>query len=380
MNKQSQVRKLLSGLDRKWSRLASNLHTFIIDRLDKGDTPVKAVKSAFDKYNVEQVITESTINSIIKSAALGIGKPESFAVRSNKGVTSKVLAQSYDGNKTELSSRIHSNVVVMKSKITNVIKRSIADGDSVKKTASKLFDGYGYGQVQGNVDIASSIKRIADLRIAGVELDKDLQNEIKSLARRVNRLRTEPLKASYSQLLKSIENGVESRIEKNLYVALQEKSRYHANMIARTEAARAYYAAFESKAVLDPDVSGVKVTLSSSHKIFDICDVHANMDLGYGPGVYPLSKLPRYPLHPHCFCQLTQVYLNRIPENARVGADQIDKSVTEYLDSLNEQEAVALLGIDGYAQYIESGKWKDSLRNYSGFHAAKSVLNEKDFE
>lgn len=380
MNKQSQVRKLLSGLDKKWSSLASKLYSFIIDRLDKGDSPVKAVKSAFDKYNVEQVITESTINSIIKSAALGIGKPQSFAVKSNKGITSKVLAQSYDGNKTELSARIHSNVVVMKSKIANVIKRSIADADSVKQTASKLFDGYGYGRVQGNVDIASSIKKIADLRIAGVELDKKLQDEIKSLSRRVTRLRTEPLKASYNQLLKSIETGVETQIEKNLYVALQEKSRYHANMIARTEAARAYFAAFESKAVLDPDVSGVKVSLSSSHKIFDICDVHANMDLGYGAGVYPLSKLPRYPLHPHCFCQLTQVYLNKIPENAKVSADQIDKSVTEYLDSLSEQEAVQLLGVDGYADYVEKGSWNGYLRNYSGFHSAKSVLKESDFE
>ncbi|HET8688165.1 MAG TPA: hypothetical protein VFM18_16140 [Methanosarcina sp.] len=380
MNKQYQVRKLLSGLDIKWSSFASKLYTLIIDRLAKGDTPLKAVKSAFDKYNVEQVITESTINSILKAAALGIGKPQSFAVRSNKGITSKVLAQSYDGNKTELSARIHSNVVMMKSKITNMIKRSIADGDSVKKTASKLFDGYGYGQIQGNIDIANSIKKIADLRIAGVELDKNLQNEIKSLSRRVNRLRTEPLKASYNQLLKSIEKGVEKQIEKNLYFALQEKSRYHANMIARTESARAYFAAFESKSVLDPDVSGVKVSLSSSHKIFDICDVHASIDLGYGPGVYPLSKLPRYPLHPHCFCQLTQVYLNKIPENAKVSADQIDKSMQEYLDSLSEQEAVALLGLDGYAQYIEYGTWKGSLRNYSGFHAAKSVLRAEDFE
>jgi hypothetical protein len=266
----------------------------------------------------------------------------------------------------------------MKRTITKTVKQSLSDGKTVKELSMNLFTGYDRGQAIDTQNIAGKLRKLANARIAGAPLDKKLTAEIERLSRRVDTLNTQSLRAAYTELLKKITKGTDESIQKALWVSVQEKSRYQATVISRTETARAYYAAFESKAVLDPDVTGVKVTLSSAHRVFDICDVHANIDLGYGPGVYPLDKLPSYPLHPHCFCNLTEVYLNKIPENAKVSKKDIDTGMRQYLNSLSDTERANLLGIAGSLDYQESGDW-NSLRNYSGLHKARSTVTRADF-
>ena len=86
-------------------------------------------------------------------------------------------------------------------------------------------------------------------------------------------------------------------------MAVQEKARYHAERIARTENARAYADGQMSRYMNDPDVVALKWKLGSRHPRYDICDFYANADLyGLGKGVYPKDKFPRLPAHPHCMC------------------------------------------------------------------------------
>ena len=374
---QNAVDEILKGVKKKYLALGERLVKKIIANLEKGMTATQAVNRAFDLYNVGDWMLTTTRDAMVFAAASALGVNQSFAVRS-KGITNKVLHLSYDASKVKFSKRIHGTEKQMKRTIISIITQSISDKDQITKMAGKLFDGYDYGNVIQQQKIASDLKRLASSRMAGIELDEGLQSQITALSRRVGRLRTEPLKTAYKDLLKAIESGTENQIEKNIWIAVQEKSRYQANMIMRTETARAYYKAFESRAVLDPDVSGVKVTLSTAHKIFDICDLHANLDLGYGPGVYPLSKLPEYPLHPHCFCRLTEVYLNRVPENVKVSKEKTNESIRDYLNSVSDQELVDLLGKQGSEQYKKNGEF-NTLRNYSGFHKAKTGLTQEDF-
>jgi hypothetical protein len=52
----------------------------------------------------------------------------------------------------------------------------------------------------------------------------------------------------------------------------------------------------------------VKYTMSASHTVYDICDIHANNNSGYGRGVYELDKAPR-PIrdtHQNCRCSLIE--------------------------------------------------------------------------
>lgn len=380
MSKRQQdvLRKLLASVNKKYLALGERLIARIQKKLDAGVPVARSVNQAFDELNVGQWMFNTNLETMAKAVALGLGRNNSFAVQSNAGMTKTVLSQSYDASKARFSARLHTAEKSMKRIITRTIKNALSDGKTIKETSMSLFAGYDKGQAINTQDIASKLRNLANARIAGAPLDKKLTSEIERLSRRVETLNTQSLRAAYTELIKKIEKGTEESIQKALWVSVQEKSRYQATVISRTETARAYYAAFESKAVLDQDVTGIKVTLSSAHRIFDICDVHANLDLGYGPGVYPLDKLPSYPLHPHCFCNLTEVYLNKIPENAKVSKADLDKGMKEYLNSLSDTERVNLLGVDGAKTFQDSGQW-NSLRNYSGLHRAKSTVMKSDF-
>ena len=76
-------------------------------------------------------------------------------------------------------------------------------------------------------------------------------------------------------------------VDKAIYVATQEKARYFAERIARTEKARAYMDGAMYPYAHDPDCVAFKWKLSSYHPCDDICDLYANADLwGMGEGIF----------------------------------------------------------------------------------------------
>ncbi len=71
-------------------------------------------------------------------------------------------------------------------------------------------------------------------------------------------------------------------------VAVQERARYFAERIARTEKARAYMDGVMYPYAHDPDCVVFKWKLSSRHPCDDICDQYARADLlGMGEGIFP---------------------------------------------------------------------------------------------
>lgn len=116
-----------------------------------------------------------------------------------------------------------------------------------------------------------------------------------------------------------LEHGSEKAAQRALQNAIQEKSRYVAERIARTEGARARYDAFIANCEEDEDVVAYKWKLGSRHPAEDICDMYANADLyGLGKGVFPKDKVIPQPAHPHCLCHYAPVYWGEIrqrPEN-----------------------------------------------------------------
>ena len=65
-------------------------------------------------------------------------------------------------------------------------------------------------------------------------------------------------------------------------MATQEKARYFAERIARTEKARAYMDGVMYQYAHDPDCVAFKWKLSSCHPCDDICDLYARADLWGG--------------------------------------------------------------------------------------------------
>jgi hypothetical protein len=81
---------------------------------------------------------------------------------------------------------------------------------------------------------------------------------------------------------------------------------FSARRLARTEISRAHGQATIETAKRTPFAVGVKWNLSGSHPKSDPCDENSRRDdYDLGPGVYPPEKVPPYPNHPQCLCNLS---------------------------------------------------------------------------
>lgn len=71
----------------------------------------------------------------------------------------------------------------------------------------------------------------------------------------------------YSLSDKAIDNAIKAAVE--------EKSRYAAERIARTESARAWYQGFIAETMDNPDIVAYRWVESNRHPTEDICDFYA---------------------------------------------------------------------------------------------------------
>lgn len=185
------------------------------------------------------------------------------------------------------------------------------------------------------------------------------------------------LQAAYNKLLEAVQKGNEKAIEKAVEVAVNEKSRYVAERITRTEMARAWADGFIAKMQKDADIVAVKFKLSSRHPVFDICDMYAKADMyGLGAGIYPKDKLPPLPVHPHCLCRYVEVIEGEVDMQQQ--RDQVRETGDKWLNSLPESRRVQVLGRKGLKAWENGEDWRKYMRGYAGLREAESRLSGID--
>ena len=391
MNRRKKLDDILRSFNARYRDLGEKVAAYALKLIDKGKDPAKAVHAAFVKYNVESFMLSNTIDLSVKAVCYGFGVEPTFAVLANKGLTEKAVSLTYSGSRVELSKNIHHRIRIAEKSVADTITFAIKQNIGIEKAALKLFEGYGYGQKIGleGVKVNGVLKELAELEaerikrfaVNGIPLspDKATLNSIRSMQRYINRLKTIPLRTAYNELLAAVRKGNVDAISKAMYTAVQEKSRSHALMIAQTETSRAFGNAFESRCVYDEDVSGIKYSLNSAHKIYDICNLHTAADFGYGPGVYPLRSIPRYPFHPRCMCRMSEVFIDEVKPNVNLTDNDINNGVKKYLKGVPEGRRKDLMGIVGAEAFAETGSWEKSLRNWGGHKAVAPVIAKDDF-
>lgn len=187
------------------------------------------------------------------------------------------------------------------------------------------------------------------------------------------------LQAAYNELLEAVQKGNEKAIEKAVEVAINEKSRYVAERITRTEMARAWADGFIAKMQKDADIVAVKFKLSSRHPVFDICDMYAKADMyGLGAGIYPKDKLPPLPVHPHCLCRYVEVIEGEVDMQQQ--RDQVQEAGDKWLNSLPESRRAQVLGCKGLKAWKDGEDWRKYMRGYAGLREMKSRLKESMLE
>lgn len=333
-------------------------------QLTLGLKPNEAVRNAYAKYPVMDMMKATLQADLVNSFVVGYGGRVPYSGKS----ISQAMSESWASDDLTLSKRLYRRSSTIRNEVADTIKQALKTNKTVKGLAKSIFDGYGKGGIIPEASIPKFLSKLSDINISGEatpEAKRKQRELLRSVKGKIARLDTPYVRAAYNEVAAAVDDGNEVRLQKAIYNATQEKARYHAERIARTENARAYADGQMSRYLDDEDVVAFQWKLSANHPRYDICDFYANADLyGLGKGVYPKDKFPKLPAHPHCMCHIKPMTELDIDVNKR--HNNLEQSGLEYIKSLSKKHQEVLLGVNGREQVL-TGKahWQDMARGWT---------------
>ena len=376
------VRNILQGYRKEYLALGDTLVESVLQKFNDGVPMTRAVDDAIRDVGFFGANAQAVSQMLFLAACAGYGVlPKFVAAPSEANIKRKLTETVWTGDSMKLSKRLHA--LPVRNNIVSSLGIALRQVKSIKGIAMELYDGYNSGvgvlsKATLRRDMAKLL-RTAQAALGDDALMADLRRQALRIESQTREIKSPRLQAAYNALVKTCtaDEFKAAAIDRAVRAAVEEKTRYHAERIARTEAARAWFDGYIAAREDDEDIWGYRWRLSSRHHLcpFDQCDVCANMDVGYGKGIYPKHKVPSIPRHPHCMCVLEDVFAwerkgKRIkPEGAR-----------RYIDSLDEQKKRALFGDAGLEAYEKGGDWQKLLRGWGGFRKPKSRLSAGDFK
>lgn len=341
--------------------------------MKQGKSPEDAVRQVFREFGVEDWLQVNVAKVIVGTAQDALGK-EAASTLSTAAIL-EALSNPWDGSGLTLSEKIHGASNVMLNDVISTLRDQIRWNKTVKDTAQALYDGYKSGHVVREQELPQYLDELT--RWTRRSRENLSQEELKDLQRSIRKVRYQSddlvddrstynhFRTSLRELMDKLEHGSEKAAQRALQSAIQEKSRYVAERIARTEGARARYDAFIAQAGEDEDVVAYKWKLGSRHPAEDICDMYANADLyGLGKGIFPKDKAVPQPAHPHCLCHYAPVYWGEIDEKKR--SNNVEENGRAWLAKQPLHIRQAILGVKGEQEW-RAGRvgWMEKARNLS---------------
>lgn len=374
--------QLIKKLNKSWRIEAKEAVKYLMRLLAKGVKTEAAITKVQQRYPNLSTLPELQ-PALVEAAAYAYGIVPSVLTTAQVKLMGEQLADKWDESGMTLSEKLHGVGVKMRGAIVSTLQEQMRRNKTWTEAARALYDGYGEdGQnvYNGGKDIISRQDLPKYLQKVREATGNDLQAlaEQRQAIDNINRLArngapNKALQAAYNELLEAVQKGNEKAIEKAVEVAINEKSRYVAERITRTEMARAWADGFIAKMKKDADIVAVKFKLSSRHPVFDICDMYAKADMyGLGAGIYPKDKLPPLPVHPHCLCRYVEVIEGEVDMQQQ--RDQVREAGDKWLNSLPESRRAQVLGRKGLKAWEDGKDWQRYMRGYAGLREMKSRL------
>lgn len=367
---------LINRLNAEWGKQANKVIYRLYDLLlhdGKIDAAIDVVRREFPEvFRLDNVHA-----ALVEAAAYGYGIVPGVVAGEVKKEWARNLAESWDSSGMKLSEKLHGAEQKMHNMITDTIRQQMRRNAAWTDAARALYDGYEQGgDVVRAQDLPQYIKQVRKATLGdrkAIQTQKRALGNIVRLGR--NGAPNKALRASYVQLVKAVQEGTEEQLEKAIQVAVNEKSRYVAERIVRTETARAYADGFLRKAMDDEDIVAIRFKIGTRHPKFDICDLYAGADLyGLGKGVYPKDKVPSLPVHPHCLCRYVELYVGEVDLSKE--RNQTQAGGNKWLEGLSEVRRAEVLGQKGLRLWNDGKNWQGILSRYNGVSVFKSRLSE----
>lgn len=347
--------------------------------MKQGKSPEEAIRQVFKEYGVEEWLQANVSSVIVGTAQDALG--QEMAKDLPAAALLEALSNPWDGSGLTLSEKIHGASNTMLNDVIATVRKQIHLNKTVKDTAQALYDGYRNGHVVREQQLPKYLDELT--RWTRRSRENLSQEELKDLQRAIRKVRYQAddlvddrstynhFRTSLRELMDKLEHGNEKAAQRALQTAIEEKSRYVAERIARTEAARARYDAFLARYGEDDSVVAYQWKLGSRHPAEDICDMYTHADLyGLGAGVFPKDKAPVSPAHPHCLCHYAPVYASELKGKKR--SDNVEGRGNAWLKRQPLHIRQAILGVKGEQEW-KTGRagWMEKARNLSDMFGQK---------
>ena len=364
------IRRLESEYQEEAKEAAEELYAL----LDRG-YKVEAALAQLRKDHPALFQLSGLQDAMVEAAAYGYGIVPAILTDTQAKAWRRALSKSWDDSGMTLSEKIHGAGVKMRESIISTIRSQMRRNATWTSMARELYDGYNSGKAvtmqQALPKYLQTVRNAYGTPRIVAESRKALRN-IERLSQ--NGAPTKALKAAYKQLIEIAQTGTEEALNKACWVAMQEKSRYIADRIARTEMARAWADGFLADIMQDDDVVAVKWKLSSRHPVFDVCDMYSKANMyNLGAGIYPKAKLPPLPAHPHCLCSCTTVYAGEV--DLKKQKDCIKAEGEKWLANLSDDHRRKVLGIQGNKAFKRGADWREYMRNWTAPQNTESRIS-----
>lgn len=264
----------------------------------------------------------TTVNTEITKALMSSAYLPKFKrlflkyIKKQFGKPTKWVLGKHLSNNLTLSQSVYNNVLLTKRVLRSEMIRLLKVKGNWNKVANSV-----YKQKLTKDAIPSYINRLVHYStVLGVN-SSEYKRSLIVATKNIENLSNERLKRAYSNLVSKTTMASKEVIEKAMERAIKAKAKYVAERLVRTEMASAYNETF-----LDNmnDAAAYQITLSSGHKVRDICNFHAEADqFGLGAGVVPSNYNSHIPFHPNCMCSMTKIYeIDKKPKfNNKAGKD-----------------------------------------------------------
>ncbi|NPA54064.1 MAG: hypothetical protein GXO21_05285 [Aquificae bacterium] len=220
-----------------------------------------------------------------------------------------------------LSERIWKNKEEAEKEFYKVLKKQIALVKSfteiaykIQKHMEKLHNREFTQLTKEEIKLIEKLRTTAKAMVKGKITKEKLQKILKQYEKYIKQRKESPygVKTAHQQLLKNLTKAVEKLSEEAIDDAVKwymyDKQLYNLKRIARTETANIYHIMIIENWKDNDFVIGYRWKLTPAHRIKDICDEYANVDFGFGKGVFPKDKVPQKVAHPHCTCIIEPVF------------------------------------------------------------------------
>ena len=376
MTTEQTIQKIITRINKEWQAEAKLAIARLYELMKQGKKVEEAIK-VIEKEYPKLFDIPALRPALLEAAAYGYGIMPEVLTTADEALWASQLTLPWDASGMKLSEKLHGVKKQMHKRIADTVAEQLRKNTSWQDKAKALYDGYtNNSDVIRPQDIAKYMKvvrRATEGDKQALRAQRQALNNIIRLAK--NGAPNKALRSAYAKLLQAVQFGTDKQIAKACEVAINEKSRYVAERIIRTEMARAWADGFWSKALNDDDVIAVKFKLSTRHPVFDICDMYAKADMyGLGAGVFPKNKVPALPIHPHCLCRYVELYKGELDMSQK--HEQIQQAGDKWLRKLPKEKQMLVLGTDGLREWRKGADWRNYMRGWNGLRKADTRLTQ----